>query len=223
MKATTVPTAIRREPSVIAVQWKPDLRPGPYSMTPKPRGSSNSMTSPTSGACPTGGGSTGPAQAAGVNGVALPGSAPSMDDLRQRQFDDVGGTTVLQRRDEDVDLRFRHHRLHHNPPPPNSSDTVGDRRDGSTSMTPGSCSVATLSLTRTFNRGLERPLQQREQLAHGVTLGRVPDRRRIGDQLGVGDEEGLHDLETGGAQGPSCLGDLHHAVGDVGTLASVAP
>ena len=35
MKATTVPTAIRREPSVMAVQWKPSLRPGPYSMTPR--------------------------------------------------------------------------------------------------------------------------------------------------------------------------------------------
>jgi hypothetical protein len=53
-KATTEPTAMDRDPSVMAVQWKSSRRPGPYSTTPIPAASSNSTTSPTSGAFPTG-------------------------------------------------------------------------------------------------------------------------------------------------------------------------
>ena len=37
---------------------------------------------------------------------------PSVDDLGDRQLDDVGGALVLQRRDQDVDVGLGHHRLH---------------------------------------------------------------------------------------------------------------
>jgi hypothetical protein len=52
----------------MAVQWKPSFRPSPYSITPSPRGSSNSITSPTSGVPPTGTGSKSPYDADGVTG-----------------------------------------------------------------------------------------------------------------------------------------------------------
>ena len=47
------------------------------------------------------------------------------------------------------------------PPPPDSSETVGDRSDGSTSTTASSWSAATLSLTQHLSSGLERALEQR--------------------------------------------------------------
>ena len=65
---------------------------------------------------------------------------------------------------------------------------------------------------------LEGPLEEGEELGHGVALDRVGRRRRVGDELGAGLEEGPDDPETGGGQGPAGLGDLHHGVGDVGDL-----
>jgi len=43
--ATTVPTSMRRLPSVMAVQWKGTNR-SPHPTRPTPRGSSNSSTVP---------------------------------------------------------------------------------------------------------------------------------------------------------------------------------
>ena len=59
-KATTAPTSIRRDPSVMAVQWKGSVRPRPNSTVPRPLSSSNAATSPTSGVSPTGGSAKGP-------------------------------------------------------------------------------------------------------------------------------------------------------------------
>ena len=109
--ATTVPTSIRREPSVIAVQWKASWRPGPYSTMPRPRASLNSVTSPSSGLPPIGRRSCSPVQMVGID------EAPSVHDLRQGQFDDVHGATILECRDQHVDLGLRHHRLHGESPP----------------------------------------------------------------------------------------------------------
>ena len=41
---------------------------------------------------------------------------------------------------------------------------------------------------------------------------------RVGDQLGVGHEDGLDDPQAGGPQRPAGLGDLDHGVGDLGDL-----
>ena len=40
----------------------------------------------------------------------------------------------------------------------------------------------------------------------------------VGDQLGVGEQHGVDDLEARGAQRPAGLGDLDDRVGDVGHL-----
>ena len=47
----------------------------------------------------------------------------------------------------------------------------------------------------------------------GVGVG-----RRVGDQLGVGHQDGLDDAQPGRLEGPARLGDLDHGVGDLGDL-----
>ena len=66
--------------------------------------------------------------------------------------------------------------------------------------------------------GLEHALEQREDLAHGVGLGRIGVGGGVGHQLGVGGQHRVDDAQAGGADGPPGLGDVHDAVDDVGHL-----
>jgi len=86
--ATTAPTSMVRDPSVIAEQWKGTFRSGPVSMVPMPRESSNETTVPINGVRPTGTRSEGEVGVGGVTGAC------SVDDLGKCEFDDVGGPTV---------------------------------------------------------------------------------------------------------------------------------
>jgi hypothetical protein len=95
--ATSVPTAMVRLPSVMAVQWNGTERSAQRT-TPTPRGSSNSVTVPTRVAGPAGTRSAGPVGSGGVTGGA------SVDDLRQGELDDVGRPAVAQLGDQHVDL-----------------------------------------------------------------------------------------------------------------------
>ena len=65
---------------------------------------------------------------------------------------------------------------------------------------------------------IERPVEQRHQLAHRVTLVGVGMRGWIGDHLGVADEDGVDDAQPGSPQCAAGLGDLDDAVGDVRDL-----
>lgn len=107
-----------RVPSVIAVQWNATERSAQRT-TPTPRRSSNAVTVPTNVACPTGSRSPGPVGSGGVTESA------SMNDLRQGQFDDVGGPPVAQLGNQDIDLRFADHGLDREP---TSAEQLGHRR-----------------------------------------------------------------------------------------------
>src|SRR6188768_3515947 len=68
----------------MAVQWKKCSAPPSAVTVPKPAGPSNSVTIPVT----------------------------SVDDLGQRELDDVGGAAVLELGDQRVDVPLRHHGLH---------------------------------------------------------------------------------------------------------------
>ena len=61
-------------------------------------------------------------------------------------------------------------------------------------------------------------MQQHEELAHGTELFRICHRERIGDQLGVGEQQRVDYPQPGRPQRPAGLGDLDDRVGDVGDL-----
>ena len=103
-------------------------------------------------------------------------------------------------------------------PPLASFDTVGDLADGRTASTRVVGVGGHVELEQHLGPGVEGAVEQRHQLAHRVALVGVEARRLVGDDLRVAGEDGVDHLEPGRTQGPPGLGDLHHAVGDVGDL-----
>ena len=65
---------------------------------------------------------------------------------------------------------------------------------------------------------LERALQERQDLLHGMALLGVRGRRGVGDELGVRHEERLDHLQAGRAQCAPRLGHVDDSVRDVGHL-----
>ena len=78
----------------------------------------------------------------------------------------------VQRRDHEVDLRFST-TLSTAKPPPASSEMVGDLADGSTASTASKSLGRDVELEQHLLARLERAVEQRHQLAHGVALGVV--------------------------------------------------
>ena len=109
------------------------------------------------------------------------------------------------------------------PAPPASSETVGDFADGKHGEHGLVAIGGDVELEQHLGPGVEGAVEQRHQLAHRVALVRVGVRLRVGDHLGVADEHGVDDPQTGGPQRPARLGDLDHAVGDVGDLGLARP
>jgi len=86
---------------------------------------------------------------------------------------------------------------------------------GKSSITEARPSRATLSLTNTFSRASQGAEEQGQELAHGVAPFGVGGGRRVGDELGVRDEERLDDPQARRVQRPAGLGDLDDAVSDI--------
>ena len=115
----------------MAVQWKVIRWPVPYSMTPRPLGSSNSATSPTSGVRPTDTSPAGPLQM--VDSVVIGqwtilARASSMMSVAPRSFR-AGMSTLISDLGTTVSTA--------KPPPPNSSETVGELERGQDLDDPG--------------------------------------------------------------------------------------
>ena len=146
---TAVPSAIVRDPSAICVQWKG------YVAT-------------------VGGGDRAEPGVVVERRDRARRARPSVDDLGERQLDDVGGAGILEGGDQRVDRapsrrpsrrRSRRRRPASTPSATSSTAAARSPRRRSASLT--------LSFTSTLPRASSVPVQQRQQLLHGVALGRV--------------------------------------------------
>ena len=141
--------------------------------TPRPRGSSNETTTPRPAPRGT------PASAPGAIAAEPTTGDGSVDDLGDRELDDVGGAGVLERGDQRVDRgTWRRRSRPRSRAPPSSSLTVGDFIDGQeVDDARRGRSSATLSFTSTLPRASSTPVEQRLQLLHRVALLGVGVRR----------------------------------------------
>ena len=150
-----MPTAIDREPSATAVQWNPKVPPTSSLTSPTPRAESKATTTPE--AIRRTGQWTILARASSMMSVAPWSFRAGMSDVDLRLAAPPSRRRTRRR--------------------PNSSDTVGDRSDGQDLDDAGQLVGGDVELDQHLAPGLERALQQGQQLLHGVALVGVGGRR----------------------------------------------
>ena len=148
-----------------------------------------------------------------------PDAATSVDDLGQRELDDVAGAGVLEGGDQRVDLALGDHGLDRVAALRRTAPTrSGAFIDGTSAITRSRSAWPTLSFTSTLPRASSTPSSSVLSCSMAWRLAGSAYAAGLAMQRGEAGQDLADDLEAGGPQRPAGLGAVDDAVDDVGHL-----